>query len=107
MCLADLMTGVHSNQRDDDRKVLDCRYPTDCPFKNLYVKKRILKLTLASRVCQCRFLSMGVTWSELRVPATTDLSWNILDSLYLIPLTYIRLAGYIIFVFLCVCSGNL
>ena len=47
----DFMAGVHNSERDDDRRALDgwlslirgSSYPADCPFKILYVIRRILK----------------------------------------------------------------
>ena len=72
----DFMAGVHNSERDDDRSALDgwyslirdSRYPADCPFKILYVIRRILKWILASTGSQCRLFNKGVMWSELRAP---------------------------------------
>ena len=37
-------------------------------IQDLYVIKRIFKLTLASRGSHCRLFNIGVIWSELRAP---------------------------------------
>ena len=68
------MAGMHSSERDDDRSTLGgwyslirgSRYPADCPFKILYVIRRILKLILTSAGSQCRLFNIGVMWSELQ-----------------------------------------
>ena len=79
--VSDFMAGVHNSERDDDRSALDgyyflirgSRYQAGCPFKILYVIRRILKLTLASTGS---LSNIGVTWSELRASVTFELQYS-------------------------------